>query len=130
MTIEKAMLKDSGDWQVLVGTGKSLATFKKKEYIHPVLVNGKYLQRNWYQCSYKKSKAGLFLNVFLSPILSITVSNDHKMVRQHHLPPGDDLKLLHSSPSSISFCGLDIPFTSDKLHVTFPPDPFFEDIVR
>ena len=42
VTIEKAMLKDSGDWRILVGTGKSLAEFKKKEYSYPVFVNCKY----------------------------------------------------------------------------------------
>ena len=44
ITIEKAMYKDSGDWHIIVGTGKSLAAFQKKEYVYPVLVSGKYIQ--------------------------------------------------------------------------------------
>ena len=38
------MYKDSGDWQIIVGTGKSLAAFQKNEYVYPVLVSGKYIQ--------------------------------------------------------------------------------------
>ena len=40
VTIDKAMYKDSGDWHIIVGTGKSLAAFHKKEYVYPVLVSG------------------------------------------------------------------------------------------
>ena len=47
MTIEEAMLKDSGNWRILVGTGESLTEFQKKEYIFPVLVNGKHHFPQW-----------------------------------------------------------------------------------
>ena len=42
VTIDKAMNKDSGDWHIIVGTGTSLGALKKKDYVHPVIVNGKY----------------------------------------------------------------------------------------
>ena len=38
------MFKDSGDWHIIVGTGKSLAAFQKNEYVYPVLVSGKYIE--------------------------------------------------------------------------------------
>ena len=43
VTIDQAMYKDSGDWHIIVGTGKSLAAFKKKDYVYPVEVSGKYI---------------------------------------------------------------------------------------
>ena len=42
VTIDKAMYKDSGEWLIRVGTGNSLSSLEKKDYVYPVIVNGKY----------------------------------------------------------------------------------------
>ena len=69
-------------------------------------------------------------NAFINLNDYISVTHDHKIIRQHQLHPGDDLELSHSSSSPITFCGLALPFTSDQLHITVPTDPAFKDVVR
>ena len=122
------MYKDSGDWHIIVGTGKSLAAFQKKEYVYPVLDSGKYIQSRtlgWFQ-----QFSFLIIVLCINDLYRLSGSSDHKGIQQHLVDSGNDVVISHSSLTDVTFCRVDVPFFSDPLHITLPTDPRYIDKTR